>query len=117
MQHIYLRRKLGKDKAQNLAVYLRYIATYCNFLKSLRVETVAFKEIWELIKDERLKRNLTRLQYVPVRHNPTHQNIQDYNDVVFSLQQSLRELIVYNDNVLLDESKAWPFPNVDTVFF
>lgn len=117
VEYIYLSRKLRKKQTQELLVYLRHIATYCTFLKSFRVRTGDFRPIWELIKDKRSKGNLTRLQSVPACNNSPNRIIQNYSEVVFGLQQSLHELVVYNSKLLLDESKAWHFPGVKTVFF
>ncbi|GAA5814190.1 hypothetical protein MFLAVUS_007683 [Mucor flavus] len=76
-----------------------------------------FQEIWKLIKDERLKGNFTKLQVIPSVKDQTEENVLDYHDAAFSLQQTLRELAIYEKNVSLDKSKSWRFPNVSFVFF
>ncbi|KAI8088284.1 hypothetical protein BDF21DRAFT_412828 [Thamnidium elegans] len=118
VKHIYLQRQLRETVArEKLVVYIRCIANFCTFLKSLNMESGDFQGIWKIIKDERLKGNFTRLQAIPFMKDKTNKHILDYNDTIFTLQQTLRELAVYNNNESLDESKLRNFPNIDTVFF
>ncbi|GAA5814189.1 hypothetical protein MFLAVUS_007682 [Mucor flavus] len=118
VKHIYLQRQLRETVTrEKLVVYIQCIANFCTFLKSLDMESGDFQGIWKLIKDERLKGNFTRLQAIPFTKDKTNKHILDYNDTIFTLQQTIHELAVYNNNEPLDETKLRKFPNIDTVFF
>ncbi|GAA5800973.1 hypothetical protein HPULCUR_006413 [Helicostylum pulchrum] len=118
VKHIYLQRQLRETVTrEKLVVYIRCIANFCTFLKSLNMESGDFQGIWNLIKDERLKGNFTKLQAIPFTKDKTNKHILDYNDTIFTLQQTLHELAVYNNSESLDETKLRKFPNINTVFF
>ncbi|KAI8088282.1 hypothetical protein BDF21DRAFT_460437 [Thamnidium elegans] len=118
VEHIYLQpEKKETEIREALLIYIQIMATFCTFLKTLYMDSSDFQDIWKLIRDERSKGNFTRLQFIPFVKDQTNENILDYGDAAFSLQQTLRELAIYDKNISLDKSKLWHFPNASTVFF
>ncbi|KAI9256106.1 hypothetical protein EDC94DRAFT_616666 [Helicostylum pulchrum] len=118
VKHIfYLPEAIETETRETPLVHVQNIATFCTFLKTLDMDCSNLQGVWKLIREERLKGNFTRLQVIPSVKDQTEENILDYQDAAFSLQQTLRELVISTENMSLDESKSCNFPNIDTVFF
>ncbi|KAG2235896.1 MAG: hypothetical protein JSY10_17815 [Paenibacillus sp.] len=121
VKHIHLPENLGRTETsrESALAYIHYIAVFCPFLKTLNMDATDFRDVcvWKAIRDERLGGNFTRLQVMPLVEEETENTILYYNDAIYSLQQTLRELVFYNKNLSLDESKLRGFPNMDLVMF
>ncbi|GAA5814193.1 hypothetical protein MFLAVUS_007686 [Mucor flavus] len=76
-----------------------------------------YVNIWKLIRYERMNGNFRMLEAIPSNEYQTDVNSYIYQSVAFCLQETLREIIIYDKNVPLDQAYVWKFPKMKTVFF
>lgn len=118
IKRIFIQRELERYGAVNVLIAsIRSIATSCTNSKVLHFKADNLKSIWTTVKEERLAGKFTRIESAPFLSNPGNQYLLQYDNTIHCLQESLRELVVYNNNVLDKEKSLWFFPNVNIVFF
>ncbi|KAG2229261.1 hypothetical protein INT48_002839 [Thamnidium elegans] len=98
---------------------LRKIALYFTEINSIYTNFSFQDEVWQAVKIQRSEGRFAKLHVIPFKPAAKYDDIVQYNDMAWNLQDTLRELEVYDANPVPAQNteRLSHFTNVDTVYF